>query len=453
MEQRPVQPMNCNGTRRRPQALQPRTGRRSRPVRLGRAGLGPGRLRPVRCLVYRRTNTLLQVLAVVHGGVPPLLLLLLLRHRSRAVAAPNLRDRENGLPPVLALVARGRVSETASDERALRPPVPDAGDVPVDGVRCGVAVQLVAHVDELLHAADVDVVDAAEVEDYGLERGQVRVLARDVQVPAAALRLLQLALRRTRVVPRPVARTGVLGQVRAARVRKHVPRQVLERVRGVGVTEPFGEAVDEDARVGALDLDVRVGAVAVVDGQEDVSGRGAAGAGCALAKGAVLAVIVADDPVVEDRVHPDGAEEAAARLEDAAEEDRRRDGYGGVDAVFDGGEDGDDDTDKEYHYFDRRHAPELVQGIRGRDQITDGVDNDGSERCTGDVEKDGWQDVDGQQHHDGSDDSRKRRLGDGDVLYQKNNNGGGEIAGQCTNNSSFHDGRITNTVLSVPKKK
>ncbi|TLS26770.1 hypothetical protein PpBr36_05415 [Pyricularia pennisetigena] len=440
--------MDRDGPGRRPQALEPRAGRRGSPLRLGRAVVRPGRLGPVCRLVHRhRTDALLQVLAVARRRVPPLLLLLLLRHGGRAVAASNLGDREDGLPPVLALAAGRRVSEPPGHERALRPAVADACDVPVDGVRGRVAVQLVPHVDELLHAADVDVVDAAEVENHGLERGHVRVLACDVEVATAALRLLQLPLRRAGVVPRPVARPRVLRQVRAARVRKDVPRQVLERVRGVGVAEALGEAVDEDARVRALDLDVRVGAVAVVDGQEDVSGRGAAGARSALAKGAVLAVVVADDPVVEDRVHPDGAQEAAARLEDAAEEDRRRDGDGGVDAVLDVGEDGDDDTDEEYHDFDRRDAPELVQGVRGRDQIAHGVDDDRGERCTWDVVKDGRQDVDGQEHHDGSDDTRKRRISFRILNF------GFDRWFMLTNQLIMVYSKITKTVLSVPKKK
>jgi len=41
--------------------------------------------------------------------------------------------------------------------------------VPFDGVGGGVAVELVAHVNEVLHGGDIDVVDGREVEGYGAE--------------------------------------------------------------------------------------------------------------------------------------------------------------------------------------------------------------------------------------------------------------------------------------------
>ena len=40
---------------------------------------------------------------------------------------------------------------------------------------------------------------------------------------------------------------------------------------GVGVIEAFGEAVDEDARVGGFDFDFWVRPVVVVDREEDVA--------------------------------------------------------------------------------------------------------------------------------------------------------------------------------------
>jgi len=82
--------------------------------------------------------------------------------------------------------------------------------VPVDDGGRRVAVELVAHVNQLLHRGDVDVVDGAEVQDDGLECWPVGVVFRDLAVAGA------------RVVPRPVAGPGVVVEVGAARFREDV---------------------------------------------------------------------------------------------------------------------------------------------------------------------------------------------------------------------------------------
>ena len=93
-----------------------------------------------------------------------------------AVLAANVGDAEDGLP---ALKGRdvalpwGREAEAGGGEGPLGPAVVDAGEVPVHRVRGGVAVQLVADVDEVLDGGDVDVVDRGEVEDDGFEGGFV----------------------------------------------------------------------------------------------------------------------------------------------------------------------------------------------------------------------------------------------------------------------------------------
>ncbi len=92
---------------------------------------------------------------------------------SGTVEAADFGDAEDGFPALehdRIFVDRGRVAEACGREGPFRPAVVDAGEVPVDFVGRGVAVELVAHVDEVLDAGDVDVVDGAEVEDYGLER-------------------------------------------------------------------------------------------------------------------------------------------------------------------------------------------------------------------------------------------------------------------------------------------
>ena len=87
----------------------------------------------------------------------------------------NLSDAEDGLPALEdgGVGARGRVAEAGGGEGAFGPAVVDAGEVPVDFVRGGVAVELVADVNEDLHAGDIDVVDGGEVEDHGFEGGFV----------------------------------------------------------------------------------------------------------------------------------------------------------------------------------------------------------------------------------------------------------------------------------------
>ncbi len=57
------------------------------------------------------------------------------------------------------------MAKAGGRESALGPAVADAGEVPVDGVRASVAIELCSHVRQLMHRRDVDVVDSAEVED------------------------------------------------------------------------------------------------------------------------------------------------------------------------------------------------------------------------------------------------------------------------------------------------
>ena len=89
-----------------------------------------------------------------------------------AVLAANVGDAEDGLPALKGrdvALPRGREAEAGGGEGPLGPAVVDAGEVPVHRVRGGVAVQLVADIDEVLDGGDVDVVDRGEVEDDGFE--------------------------------------------------------------------------------------------------------------------------------------------------------------------------------------------------------------------------------------------------------------------------------------------
>jgi hypothetical protein len=65
------------------------------------------------------------------------------------------------------------VAEAGGGEAALRPSVVDAGAVPVNASRGGVAIELVAHIDQVLYGRDVDVVYGGEVENDGSQDGTV----------------------------------------------------------------------------------------------------------------------------------------------------------------------------------------------------------------------------------------------------------------------------------------
>ncbi len=73
---------------------------------------------------------------------------------------------------------------------------------------------------------------------------------------------------------------------------------------GVGVVEAFGKAVNEDAGIGVVQFHLRVGAVRMGDGEEDVARRSLGGA----CKRAILAsapslVVVAHNMIVEHGLH------------------------------------------------------------------------------------------------------------------------------------------------------
>ena len=113
---------------------------------------------------------LLRTLALQH-----LLVVVVLCGGGRTVQAADFRHAEDGLPAFVGrrVALRGGEAEAGGGEGSFGPAVVDAGEMPVDGVRSGVAVKLVADVDEVLHRGDVDVVDGGEVEDDGFECGSV----------------------------------------------------------------------------------------------------------------------------------------------------------------------------------------------------------------------------------------------------------------------------------------
>lgn len=169
MKQRPVQPVHDRHLRRRTLTV------RLTPTQLlveiapaaGANGLVLLGMRNDIFLIRRRP-TGLQIPRALASQFP--LILAVLGGISGAVSAPDLRDREDGFPGLVGVgVLRGRVAEAGGGKGAFRPPVVDAGEVPVYLVGRGVAVELIADVDEVLDGGYVDVVDGAKVEDYGFQ--------------------------------------------------------------------------------------------------------------------------------------------------------------------------------------------------------------------------------------------------------------------------------------------
>lgn len=103
------------------------------------------------------------------------------------------------------------------------------------------------------------------------------------------------------------------------------------------------------------------------------------------------------------------AKEAAAAEEQAEYDDSKGDADGGVDAVFDRGEDSHQNTSQEDDNFEGRHAPELEDDGERRDDIADGVDDDGRKSCVGNVKEESRQSIQSQQNDNRSDDTGKGR--------------------------------------------
>jgi hypothetical protein len=110
------------------------------------------------------------------------------------ICAANFSHTEDWLPSVVEVYTwLGWVSESSTNQRPLRPAVVDAGEMPVNDLRGCVFVQLVAHVNKLLHRGDVDIVHGAEVEDNSFKSRFSGVVD------------LYLSTARSRVVPRTVS--------------------------------------------------------------------------------------------------------------------------------------------------------------------------------------------------------------------------------------------------------
>ena len=266
--------------------------------------------------------------------------------------------------------------------------------MPFYGIGSGVSVELVANVNEVLSGSHIDVVDGREVKDDGLEGRKRRVHV-----------IVFLAFAWAGVIPWPITWSLERMDVGPARFLEDGMDHVIKIVTSVGIIVALGEAVDEDAGVRPRNFYGRIGAVIVVNGQENVS-RGkfrvlSVDGRVAQLESAFAHFLVLDEMVTNDRMHLDPSEETATGFEQTKAQQPGRDSDRDVDAVLDAGEDSDKDASQEDGHLQRRNAPELVQLIRGHDQIENGMNNDRCKDGIGDVEEDGGEGVDGKKDDDG----------------------------------------------------
>ena len=80
--------------------------------------------------------------------------------------------------------------------------------------------------------------------------------------------------------------------------------------------------------------------------------------------------------VSNDRMDFHSAKEATFSFDDAEEQDSDGNTNCCIDTILNAGKYSHKDTGKKDEYFQRRDAPELINGIWRRDQISDCVDDD-----------------------------------------------------------------------------
>ena len=102
-----------------------------------------------------------------------------------------------------------------------------------------------------------------------------------------------------RIVPGVVATATIVVGIGPASVGEDVVCQLVEIVVCVGVVESFGETIDKDPWIWSLDIYFWVGAITMVNGEEDVAGwcipLGSAGFGEGAVVGDEGFAIIADD--------------------------------------------------------------------------------------------------------------------------------------------------------------
>ena len=159
-----------------------------------------------------------------------------------------------------------------------------------------------------------------------------------------------LIYREIRTYTRPV----VAGGVGATCFRENSSDQLIKIVIAVGVVEAFGESVDEDTRIRVFQLDLGVGSVVVINGQEYVSDRVFSfGRSLARRLGIAELLCVLEEVVSNNRVNLSLSEEATPGLESAEQEQGRRHADRGVDTVLNAAKDRYEHTSEEDRHLQR----------------------------------------------------------------------------------------------------
>lgn len=126
------------------------------------------------CAALARTS-----LSVMGALLLQLLSIFLVLCSSGGAGVPaNFGNAEEGLPALEDIgIAHWRwITEAGRGKGALGPAVVDACKMPVNLVRGRVAIELVAHVDQMLHRGNIHVVDGAEIQNDGFECRPVGVV-------------------------------------------------------------------------------------------------------------------------------------------------------------------------------------------------------------------------------------------------------------------------------------
>lgn len=146
-----------------------------------------------------------------------------------------------------------------------------------------------------------------------------------------------------------------------ARLLEDARHHVVQVMVGVGIVEPFGEAIDENPGIGRLHHDFGIRPVIVRDGKENV-------AVCFVRVGGIerpLAVlpVVIQEVVTHNGMHLDSAEEAASCFDQAKQKDCQGRADGCVNAILDAREDGDQHPREENKHLQRGDQPELIHRV------------------------------------------------------------------------------------------
>lgn len=298
-------------------------------------------------------------------------------------------NTEDRLPSVKSVFRDwSRVAEPGGSQGSLGPAVVDVGEMPLHGLRSGIVIQLVAHIDQILYGSHIHVIDGRKIKNDRAESRQMR--------PVFSF----LSTARTRVVPWPIAKLAVGEGIRTTGLLEDCLDKVVGVVVAVGVVESLGESVDKDAGIRLLHFDFRVGSIGVVDREEDRALKIALAIGGSISVGRSILAITLHKMVTDDRVNGHPSQELATSFGNTEQQNGCGNSDSAVDSNLDGGEDGDKHTDKEDDRIQRRDAPKLVDGVWRGNEIAHSVDDNTREGCLGDVKEHSRQGVDGKQHDD-----------------------------------------------------